>query len=169
MDPKEMKRKEMKRIRSTTSANQCTAIPKYLGAAPVNSKPPSFFLLNSPHVPSTPIRPHLFVQEFFAQPQPQEPGVHVFQPLGVRRLPLVVSCADEVLDLHLLEFPGPENEVPRGDFVPERFAYLRDPKGDFGPAHVAHVFEVDENALKKEKKRVDGREKLGEGKRSEGD
>ena len=104
---------------------------------------------STPHI-------YLFVQELFAQAQPEEPRVHVLQPLFVGRLPLLIPRTDEVLNFHLLEFPGPENEVPRGDFVPKRFADLRDPKRDFSPTHVAHVFEVDENALNRRKKKKEG-------------
>ena len=41
-----------------------------------------------------------------------------------------VALFNEVLHLHLLELTGAEDEVPRGDLIPERLAHLGDPEGD---------------------------------------
>lgn len=51
-----------------------------------------------------------------------------------------VAFLYEVLDLHLLEFPGAEDEVPRGNFVPERFSHLGDPKGNLNPTKHASSY-----------------------------
>ena len=50
---------------------------------------------------------------------------------------------DEVLHLHLLELPHPEDEVAGSDLVPERLPYLCDPEGDFLPRRFLDVAEVD--------------------------
>lgn len=42
--------------------------------------------------------------------------------------PDTVLWRDEVLNLHLLELPGTEDEVARGNLVAERLAHLRDPE-----------------------------------------
>ena len=54
---------------------------------------------------------------------------------------------DEVFDLHLLEFPGPEGKVARRDFISECLAYLGDAEGKLFTGGVDHVGEVDEDAL----------------------
>ena len=63
-------------------------------------------------------------------------------------VPLLVGAGlDEELHLHLLELPGPEDEVARRDLVPERLAHLTDAEGRLLPAGLHHVGEIDEDAL----------------------
>mmetsp|Transcript_38005 Transcript_38005/g.85482 ORF Transcript_38005/g.85482 Transcript_38005/m.85482 type:complete len:320 (+) Transcript_38005:3-962(+) len=71
----------------------------------------------------------------------------VRDPLLVVRLPNVIARWDEILDLHLLELPAPENEVPRRDLVPERLADLRDAEGELEPGCVEYILVVDEYTL----------------------
>ena len=54
---------------------------------------------------------------------------------------------DEILHLHLLEFPGAEDEVARGDLVAERLTDLGDAEGQFHAGGVDDGFEVHEHAL----------------------
>ena len=61
---------------------------------------------------------------------------------------LVGAGLDEELHLHLLELPGPEDEVARGDLVAERLADLADAERDLLPRRLQHVLEVDEDALR---------------------
>ncbi len=61
---------------------------------------------------------------------------------------LVLARADEELHLHLLEFPGAEDEVARGDLVAERLADLADAERDLLARGLQHVAEVDEDALR---------------------
>ena len=53
----------------------------------------------------------------------------------------------EEFEFHLFKFPGAENEVPWGDFVAERFSDLGDAERHSNPRSVAHIFEVEEDAL----------------------
>ena len=53
----------------------------------------------------------------------------------------------EELDLHLLELPRAEGEVPRRDFVPKALAHLGDAEGNPNPRAVADVLEVDKLSL----------------------
>ena len=53
--------------------------------------------------------------------------VPVLEPL------LVFTRLDEVLHLHLLEFPRAKDEVARRDLVAKRLAHLSYPKRDFLP------------------------------------
>ena len=63
-------------------------------------------------------------------------------------VPLLVGAGlDEELHLHLLELPGAEDEVARGDLVPERLAHLADAERRLLAAGLHHVGEVDEDAL----------------------
>ena len=52
--------------------------------------------------------------------------------LESHRSPVLVPIRDEILNLHLLKLPGPENEVPGCDFVTESFTDLSDAEGDLG-------------------------------------
>ena len=57
--------------------------------------------------------------------EPGQPLVHpVFEPS------LVAPRFDEILHLHLLELPGPEDEVAGGDLVSKGLPDLGDPEGD---------------------------------------
>src|SRR2546430_17657106 len=58
-----------------------------------------------------------------------------------------VVGVDEVLDLHLLELAGPENEVAGGDLVPEALPDLGDSEGKLQVHRLQHVVEVDEDPL----------------------
>ena len=58
----------------------------------------------------------------------------------------IVTVAEE-FEFHLFKFPGTENEVPWGDFVAERFPDLGDAERHSNPRSVAHIFEVQEDAL----------------------
>ncbi|GBD40363.1 hypothetical protein HRbin38_00218 [bacterium HR38] len=60
---------------------------------------------------------------------------------------LVLPRADEVLDLHLLELPHPEDEVPGSDLVAEGLADLGDAEGKLPARAVQDVLEVHEDAL----------------------
>jgi len=51
------------------------------------------------------------------------------------------------LHLHLFELPHPEDELAGDDLIPEGFANLGDPEGDFHPAGFLDVEVVDENSL----------------------
>src|SRR5713226_9029510 len=64
---------------------------------------------------------------------------------------------DEVLHLHLLEFPDAEEEVARRDLVPERLADLRDAERRRAPRELEDVLEVDEDALRRLRPQVRGR------------
>src|SRR6185437_4295916 len=61
---------------------------------------------------------------------------------------LVGAGRDEELHLHLLELPGPEDEVARGDLVAEGLSDLADAERDLLPRRLQHVAEVDEDALR---------------------
>mmetsp|Transcript_67331 Transcript_67331/g.152348 ORF Transcript_67331/g.152348 Transcript_67331/m.152348 type:complete len:445 (+) Transcript_67331:318-1652(+) len=90
---------------------------------------------------------HLLPHEVLAEADPPQPALHVLDPQLVLRGPHLVAGLDEVLDLHLLELARAEDEVARGDLVPEGLAHLRDPEGDLLPRDFADVFEVDEDSL----------------------
>ena len=73
---------------------------------------------------------------------PPEPLVQpVLEPTGG------LIGGDEVLHLHLLELPGPEDEVLRGDLVAEGLAHLGDAEGRLLPSGLDDIGEVDEHAL----------------------
>ena len=82
-------------------------------------------------------------------PVPAEPLVDpVLVPVLVGRLPVHrLARVDEELQLHLLELARPEDEVPRGDLVPEAPADLRDAEGELPPHRLEDVLEVDEHPL----------------------
>ena len=61
---------------------------------------------------------------------------------------LVGARLDEELHLHLLELPGAEDEVARGDLVAERLADLADAERRLLAGRLHHVGEVDEDALR---------------------
>lgn len=52
----------------------------------------------------------------------------------------------EEFDLHLLEFPRPEDEIPGSDLIPEGFSHLRDAEGDFLPAGPQNIREIHEDS-----------------------
>ena len=84
-------------------------------------------------------------QTFSIQPQIGQP-VHaevfpVFVPLQI-----LARLAEE-FHFHLLEFPGPENEVARRDLVAEALADLTDAKRQLAAHGALNVLEVDEHAL----------------------
>src|SRR5689334_12127042 len=54
---------------------------------------------------------------------------------------------NEELELHLLEFADPEDEIARCDLVAECFTHLSDPEGQFLSTRVEHVLEIDKDAL----------------------
>mmetsp|Transcript_13513 Transcript_13513/g.24190 ORF Transcript_13513/g.24190 Transcript_13513/m.24190 type:complete len:388 (+) Transcript_13513:1441-2604(+) len=88
--------------------------------------------------------------QLLVQPHALQKRLRVGDPLFVKRSPhLLISRRDEVLDLHLLEFPRSKDEVSRGDFVSKRLADLCDPERDLLPRRPQHVFEVDENPLRR--------------------
>src|SRR5664279_2314997 len=61
--------------------------------------------------------------------------------------PLIGTRLDEELHLHLLEFPGAEDEVARRDLVAEALAGLRYAERRLLARRRHHVEEVDEDAL----------------------
>ena len=65
----------------------------------------------------------------------------ILEPLQVR-----AGFAEE-LQLHLLELPGPEGEVARGDLIAEGFANLAHAEGQLPPGGPEQVVKVHENAL----------------------
>src|SRR5205807_4415781 len=75
-------------------------------------------------------------------------GAPVLEP-GVR-----VRRRDEVLQLHLLELPGAEDEVPWSDLVAERLADLGDTEGRLLPGRLEHAGEVEEHALSRLRSKV---------------
>mmetsp|Transcript_722 Transcript_722/g.2311 ORF Transcript_722/g.2311 Transcript_722/m.2311 type:complete len:278 (+) Transcript_722:792-1625(+) len=77
-----------------------------------------------------------------------EPSLHVLEPLLVSRRPDLIPGLDEVLDLHLLEFTAPEDEIPRGDLIAEGLANLGNAKGNLGAGNFPDVLEVDKDALR---------------------
>src|SRR5262245_33743459 len=84
-------------------------------------------------------------QIFLAQAEVEIPPPAFGDPVLV---PLLVRAwLDEVLHLHLLELAGPEDEIARGDLVPERLAGLRDAERRLLPRGLHDVEEVDEDAL----------------------
>jgi hypothetical protein len=60
---------------------------------------------------------------------------------------LLLAGADEVLQLHLLQLPQAEDEVPRGDLVAEGFADLGDAEGELLPGRLLDEPEVGEDGL----------------------
>ena len=77
-------------------------------------------------------------------------SVYQARRVSIQRLvPFFVGAGlDEELHLHLLELPGPEDEVARGDLVAERLADLADAERDLLARGLQHVLEVDEDALR---------------------
>ena len=63
----------------------------------------------------------------------------------------------EILDLHLFEFTGSEDEIPRSDFVTESLSDLRDTKWYFLSSRSSNIREVDENPLSRLWAHIDGR------------
>src|SRR5690606_13556017 len=59
-----------------------------------------------------------------------------------------VGVAEE-FDLHLLEFPRAEGEIPRRDLIAKTLADLGDAKRYTHPAAVHDVLEVDEDSLRR--------------------
>src|SRR5262249_14973775 len=83
----------------------------------------------------------------FARDREVEVPAHPLRAPVVEAL-VVLPRADEVLELHLLELPRAEEEVPGGDLVAERAADLRDAEGQLQARGLEHVPEVDEGALR---------------------
>ncbi len=88
--------------------------------------------------------------------QPQSVGRHaeVEVPLVALVAPVLepapgLARLHEVLQLHLLELSGAEDEVAGSDLVAERLAHLGDPEGRALAGGVEHVLEVDEHALRR--------------------
>ena len=82
-------------------------------------------------------------------PGDAEAGVPVGPVVDPVLVPLLVGAGlDEELHLHLLELAGPEDEVARGDLVPERLADLADAERRLLPGRGLDVLVVDEDALR---------------------
>src|SRR5215212_4356759 len=65
-------------------------------------------------------------------------------------VPLLIRAGlDEELHLHLLELARAEDEVARCDLVPKRLPDLGDPERHLHAARLQHVFEVDEDPLRR--------------------
>ncbi len=78
-------------------------------------------------------------------PEVGVPAVALVQPVAE---PVVgLGGRDEVLQLHLFELPGPEDEVLGGDLVAEGLAHLGDAERRALPRGLDHIGEVDERAL----------------------
>src|SRR4030042_3145442 len=60
---------------------------------------------------------------------------------------LIGSGLNEVLHLHVLKFPGPEDEVAGGDFIAEGLAYLADAQRQLFTGSSDHVLKVNKYAL----------------------
>ena len=82
---------------------------------------------------------------FRLQPQFQQPLLAELYPVFI---PIHVGprCTEE-FQLHLLELPGPENEVARGDFISKGFTDLADAKWDLLTGCAHYILEIDENPL----------------------
>ena len=93
-------------------------------------------------------------QVFLLHPQVHKPLAAVVLPVGE---PFQIGAGlHEELQFHLLEFPGPEDEVAGGDFVTEAFPYLGHPKGDLLAAGALDVHKVDKDALGSLRPEVEG-------------
>jgi hypothetical protein len=88
-------------------------------------------------------------EQFLPNSNIQQELVALVHPLLVVRGPHIGPRWDKVLDLHLLELPGAEDEVPRRDLVPERLADLGDPERDLLPRRCQDVFEIEEDPLRR--------------------
>ena len=77
--------------------------------------------------------------------QLQQPLVAEILPVG-EPLQLGARLTEE-LQLHLLELPGAEGEVARGDLIAEGFAHLAHAEGQLAAGGALHVLEVDEDTL----------------------
>ena len=87
-----------------------------------------------------------------AQPQPLAGQAEIGVPLHPPIAPVLVPLPRrrrmaEELDLHLLELARAEREIPRRDLVAKALAHLRDAERHAHPRAVAHVLEIDEDAL----------------------
>mmetsp|Transcript_19604 Transcript_19604/g.28288 ORF Transcript_19604/g.28288 Transcript_19604/m.28288 type:complete len:298 (-) Transcript_19604:401-1294(-) len=90
---------------------------------------------------------YLSAQQLLTDADRFQPIGGPLDPLFEGLLPLVISRWDEVLNLHLLKLPGPEDEVAGGDLVAEGLADLGDSKGQLDAGSVDDVLEVGEDAL----------------------
>ncbi len=86
------------------------------------------------------------------EPEVLLPHAQVDEPVPAGLEPVVVPLLvgpglDEELHLHLLELPGAEDEVARGDLVAERLAGLGDAERRLLARRGHHVEEVDEDPL----------------------
>mmetsp|Transcript_15746 Transcript_15746/g.32915 ORF Transcript_15746/g.32915 Transcript_15746/m.32915 type:complete len:440 (-) Transcript_15746:120-1439(-) len=94
-------------------------------------------------IPFVNIIPHKLI----FQPHAQQKFPRILNPLLVKGLPHIIPRRNEILDLHLLEFPRTENKISRSNFVPKRLPDLSNSKRQFGATGPQNIFVVDENAL----------------------
>ena len=108
---------------------------------------------------------HVLAQQLRPQARAvHEPGPARGDPLRVARAPRVALVRAEVLDLHLLELPRPEDEVARRDLVAEGLADLRDAaRHAEAPRRRGDVLEVHEDALRRLRAQVGRRRGVGRG------
>ena len=88
-----------------------------------------------------------------SQPQVDVPAKALLHPVLVPALRLLRP--HEELDLHLLELPRPEDEVPRVHLVAERLPDLRHPERQLPAGARQHVLEVDEHPLRRLRPQID--------------
>ena len=93
-------------------------------------------------------------QALFLDAQAHQPVLAVVLPVG-KPLQVGARLAEEFA-LHLLEFPGAEGEVARGNLVAEGLAHLANAEGQLAPGGALDVGEVDKDALGGLRPEIDG-------------
>src|SRR6266568_757700 len=96
----------------------------------------------------------------FVQPQVFFRNANVLKPLMTGIDPLlmclfVIAGSHEIFHLHLLKLTRAENEITGRNFVAKRFADLRDTKRQLAPTGVQYVQEIDEDALRGFRTKID--------------
>ena len=92
------------------------------------------------------------IQVVVSQPQVFLGQADGQQPLMAEGTPIVKpfqigSRFAEEFHFHLLKFPDPENEIARGDLIPERFSDLPDAEGKLLSHGALYIHKVHKNAL----------------------
>src|SRR5205085_2780295 len=100
-----------------------------------------------------------------SEPQMVRPDPEVRVPIHALGPPMLkppsrLTRGNEVLHLHLFEFPCPEDEVARRDLVAEALADLRNAEGRLLAGELEVVLEVEEDALGGLRAQIHGRSLL---------
>mmetsp|Transcript_104568 Transcript_104568/g.300627 ORF Transcript_104568/g.300627 Transcript_104568/m.300627 type:complete len:362 (+) Transcript_104568:208-1293(+) len=85
-------------------------------------------------------------QKLFSEADSLQEVPHLHDPFLLHLLVIVLGI-DEVLDLHLLELPRAEQELPRRDLVAECLADLSDAERHLHPRDCGDILEVHEDTL----------------------